>query len=190
VLHGFATIDDRWHDEVVRSPLRPWLLITPLSAVGMLVGHELAYAVTRTPQAGLHGYLGHLPEICLFLVLFTLVGASLVERGSRIVLWPFPAVVIAGFVVQEHVERIVHSDSVPFLLDNPVFGIGLGIQVVVAVAAWLCARLLIRVVGSTSAPRRRALRVRLVEISFAPLAPMRAIRLARGSRSRAPPFSP
>lgn len=174
----------------MRSPLRPWLLITPLSALGVLGGHELAYSLTRTPQQEFHGYLSHLPGACLLLALLTLLGASLVERGARIALWPFPAVAITGFVVQEHLERVAHTGSVPFLLDSPVFVAGLGIQAVVAIIAWLCARLLIRVVGAADAWRRRAFGVGLLEVAFAPVTPMRVVRLARAGRSRAPPITP
>jgi hypothetical protein len=175
---------------VVRSPLRPWLLITPLSLLGVLGGHELTYLLTRTPQRELHEYLGHLPEVCLLLALLTLIGASLVERGARIVLWPFPAVAITGFVVQEHVERIAHTGSVPFLLDSPAFVVGLGIQLVVAIIAFLCARLLIRVVGSVDARNGRAFGSGLIEIEFAPVTPARSVRLVRAGRSRAPPIAP
>lgn len=173
----------------MRSPVRLWLLITPLSALGVLAGHELAYRLTRTPQQELHGYLGHLPELGLLLALLTLLGASLVERGARIALWPFPALAITGFVVQEHVERVAHTGSVPFLLDKPVFLIGLGLQAVVAIAAWLCARLLVRVVGSTDVPQRRV-GVALAEVTFAPLVLPRAAHPAGASRPRAPPVAP
>ena len=171
----------------MRRPLRPWLLIAPLSALGVLVGHELAYSATGTPKEEFHGYLSHLPELSLLLTLLTLFGASLVERGSRIALWPFPAVVIAGFVAQEHAERLAHTGSVPFLLDRPVFLVGLGIQVVVALVAWLCARALVRAVGTTGSKRRGAA-VHVVEIEFCPFTRPRRDRVAGTTRSRAPPF--
>lgn len=174
----------------MRSPLRLWLLIAPLSLLGVLTGHELAYSLTRTPHEELHGYFDHLPELVLLLAVLTLLGASLVERGTRIALWPFPAVVIAGFVVQEHAERLAHTGSVPFLLDSPVFLVGLGLQIVVAIAAWLCARILVSAIGSAGHPRSRASRVGLIGVAFAPVGEMRASRLARSSRSRAPPDTP
>lgn len=174
---------------VVRSPLRPWLLITPLSLLGVLGGHELAYSLSRTPHQELHAYLSHLPGVCLILAVLTLVGASLVERGARIALWPFPAVAITGFVVQEHAERIAHTGSVPFLFDRPVFVVGLGIQLVVAIVAFLFARLLIRVVGSVDARSGRAFGSGLIEIEFASVPPARSVRLVRAGRSRAPPVA-
>lgn len=173
----------------MRSPLRPWLLIAPLSSLGVLAGHELAYSVTRTPREDLHGYFNHLPGLVLLLAVLTLLGASLVERGARIALWPFPAVVISAFVVQEHAERLAHTGSVPILLGSPVFVVGLGFQVIIAIAAWLCARVLVSAIGSTGHPRSRAPRVGLIEVAFAPVGEVRALRLARTGRSRAPPVA-
>jgi hypothetical protein len=132
----------------VSGSLRPWLVVVPLATLGLLGGHELAYAITGTPSAGLHGYLGHLPQLVLLLVLLSLVGASFVERGQRVALWPFPAVVLATFVLQEHLERIAHHGSVPFLLDDRVFQAGLAVQAIVALAAWVLARALVRIVGA------------------------------------------
>ena len=133
------------------------------------------------------GYLSHLPELGLLLTLLTLLGASFVERGSRIALWPFPAVAITGFVVQEHVERLAHTGSFPFLLDKPVFLVGLGLQVVVAIVAWLCARLLVHVVGATGSKRRNSA-FSLLAIAFWPFTRPRVERLAGATRSRAPPI--
>ena len=132
----------------------PWLLVLPLATVGVVTGHGIAYALTGTPDTELHAYLSHLPEVALLLTLLSLLGAAFVERGSRIALWPFPAVAIAGFVAQEHLERLAHSGSIPFLLDEPFFLVGLALQALVAIAAWLLARLLIRVVGVDPEPSR------------------------------------
>ncbi len=116
----------------------------------MLAGHEIAYALTSTPHEELHGYLSHLPQVTLLLALLSLLGASFVERGSRLALWPFPAVAMTGFVTQEHIERLAHDGSVPFLLDKPFFLVGLVLQALIAITAWLLARLLVRVVGAAA----------------------------------------
>lgn len=128
----------------------------PLATLGVLGGHEIAYAVTRTPHDELHAYMTHLPQVALVLTLLSLLGASFVERGSRLALWPYPTVAIVGFVAQEHVERVVHDGSVPFLLDKPFFAVGLAVQVVVAIVVWLIARLLVRIVGVDAARARIA----------------------------------
>jgi len=112
--------------------LEPWLLILPLSCCGVLAAHELAYALTRTPRGETHGYLAHLPQLALLLFVLSLVGATLVERGPRIALWPFPAVALSGFVLQEHLERLAHGGAIPFLLDKPFFLVGFGVQALVA----------------------------------------------------------
>lgn len=127
--------------------LRPWLLVAPLGVAGVFAGHEIAYKLTRTPHDDVHAYATHLPQIAMMLGVLSLVGASFVERGRSIALWPFPAVVMVGFAVQEHLERIAHDGSFPVLVDKPFFLAGLVLQAIVAVAAWLLARLLIRVVG-------------------------------------------
>lgn len=145
-----------WHYRHVRRSLRPWLLTVPLAALGVVAGHEIAYALTNTADEELHGYMSHLPQVALLVTLLSLLGAAFVERGSRLALWPFPAVAMAGFVAQEHIERLAHSGSVPFLLDKPFFLVGLVVQAVVAIAAWLLARLLIRIVGAAQSERNRA----------------------------------
>ena len=134
-----------------------WLLVVPLSGLGVIAGHELAYSLTRTPHEEVHGYLTHAPQLAVMLTVLAIIGAVFVERGSRIALWPFPALALSGFVLQEHLERIAHGGSVPFLLDKPFFLVGLALQLVVAVAAWLVARLLVRVVGRSSARRFRTI---------------------------------
>lgn len=132
---------------------RAWLLVVPIAALGVLGGHELAYAVTRTPRAELHGYLVHAPQVTLVLTALSVLGAALVRRGGRLALWPFPAVAITGFVAQEHLEQLQHGGSVPLLLNRPVFLVGVLIQSLVALAVWLLARLLLRVLHA-QIPRR------------------------------------
>ena len=135
--------------------LRPWLVVVPLAPLGLLGGHEVAYSITGTPSAGVHDYLGHLPQVALLLVLLSLVGASFVQRSQTVALWPFPAVVLASFAVQEHVERVAHDGSIPFLLDDRVFQVGLAVQAIVALAAWILARALVRIVGASPRVDRR-----------------------------------
>lgn len=176
-----------WHYPHVRRSLRPWLVVAPLATFGVLVGHEIAYALSRTPYEDLHGYMAHLPQVGLLLALLSLVGASFVERGQRLAMWPFPAVAIAGFVAQEHVERLAHSGSLPFLLDKPFFLIGLGIQSVVAIAAWLLARLLVRIVRSAEPRTGRGLGY-AVDPPLPAHVPPICVRLPGARRPRGPPI--
>lgn len=141
----------------MRSPARAWFVVTPMSVLGVLGAHKIAYAVTQAPAGDVHGYLDHAPQVGLLLVMLSLLAASLVERGSRIALWPFPALAIAGFAVQEHVERVAHTGAFPLLIDDPTFLVGLALQSIVAVGMWLCARLLVRVAGRVRVAERRLL---------------------------------
>ena len=167
--------------------MRVWLLVAPLGLAGVLGGHEIAYAVTRTPHDDLHAYATHVPQIAMLLGLLSLVGASLVERGRSIVLWPFPAVVMVGFVAQEHIERIAHDGAVPLLIDKPFFLVGLVLQATVAIAAWLVARLLVCVVGLDGVEPTRSVEV-VGELAFAVGAALRAGLRVGTCTPRAPPL--
>lgn len=165
--------------------LRPWGVILPLALLGVLGGHDLAYRLTGTPRDGLHSYVQHGPQVALILTVLSLFGAALVERGARIALWPFPVVVLTAFVLQEHIERLAHGGSMPFLLDKPYFVLGLVLQTIVAIVAWQVARLLIRAVGKRVV---RELRMSLRRVVFAPVrSQARAAATPGGIRSRAPP---
>ena len=102
----------------------------------------------------LHGYLAHAPQVALVLTVLSVVGASFVTRDARLALWPFPAVAVTGFVTQEHLEQLQHGGTLPFLLDRPVFLVGVLLQGVVALFAWLVARVFLRVLH-TQAPNTR-----------------------------------
>ncbi len=124
-----------------------------LATLGILAAHELAYALTGTPAGDMHAYLDHLPQITLVLAILSVAGAAMVGRRATVALWPFPTVALLGFVVQEHVERLQHTGSVPFLLDKPVFLVGMALQCIVALAAWLVAKALVRVLVRTTPGR-------------------------------------
>ncbi len=170
-----------------RCCLTPWLLVIPLGTLGVVAGHEIAYAATGTPHAELHGYMSHLPQVALLLTLLSLVGASFVERGSRLALWPFPAVAMIGFVAQEHVERLAHTGSVPFLFDKPFFLVGFGMQTLVAIVAWRFARLLVRVVGRAPSSRAPVLG-RAAEHDPFPCESLAGVTVSGPLGARAPPL--
>jgi hypothetical protein len=134
-----------------------WLFTLVFAAAGTLLAHALAYRVAGEPLGPVHGYLEHAPQVLL--VLATLVACSLaVTRGAATPpAWPFPLVAVGAFVAQEHIERLAHTGQFPWLLTQPVFLLGVVLQLPVAIAAWALARRLLSALATTSIPRRRLL---------------------------------
>ncbi len=165
-----------------------WVLTLPVAAAGVLVAHDLAYRLTGVAGGPTHAYLAHAPQVLAILVLFGVFAFAFQARGGSPSAAPFALLSMGGFVVQEHVERVVHDGALPFLLTERTFLLGLLLQVPVAVA---CTWIVRRVLGALRAPARRspprisrlrlALAVPCVEAASA-LAP------AGGKRSRAPPL--
>ena len=135
-----------------------WLLSLPLAGAGWLSAHQLAYRLVPPPDAhaahlerAAHGYL---PETPLF-VAFALsaVVAALAVLATAVLGRPRsrpPALVFAllpplGFVVQEAVERVLTGEPLTTLALEPVFLVGLLLQLPFAVAALAVARFLLEV---------------------------------------------
>lgn len=132
-----------------------WALTTPVAAAGVLAAHALAYRLTGMETGAEHGYLAHAPQVVAVLASLALLGLALQERSlSRRSAWWFAPLAPLGFACQEHVELLVHTGELPWLLTTPVFLVGLALQVPVAV---LCV-LLVRRVAGTLADRGRAAR--------------------------------
>ena len=128
-----------------------WALVIPLAAAGILAAHALSYALTGTPAGAVHGYLEHAPQVLGVLATIGLVGLAVQERSpGRVPSGAFVVLAPVGFVVQEHLERLVHAGDVPFLLTSPAFLVGLVLQAPVALVCLLVAR---RVVGTLTAVR-------------------------------------
>jgi len=119
---------------------RAWLVVGPAVIAGVLAGHELAYSVTGTREGPTHDYLAHMPQVLLILVVLGLVTARIGARIRLPPVWQLPVVAVATFVVQEHVERLVHTGGVPFILTTPVFLVGVVLQLPIAALAWLLTR--------------------------------------------------
>jgi len=146
---------------------RAWLVVSPALAAGVLVAHTLAYRVTGTPADAFHSYLQHVPQI---LLIAALLGLALGGVGRRLDAPPplfFAAVAVTTFVVQEHLERLVHGGGLPLLLTTPAFLVGVLLQVPVALVAWALARYLLSAIGETTTSRRRSRR--LVVLLVAPV---------------------
>jgi hypothetical protein len=121
-----------------------WAVTLPLTAAGVLCAHAVAYRALGVPSEGVHGYLAHAPQLIAVLGTVALAALVVESRTESRSAWPFAAVALSAFACQEHVERLVHTGELPWLLTRPVFLLGLALQVPVALAVWLLARLLLR----------------------------------------------
>jgi hypothetical protein len=187
-----------------------WLSTVPLMLGGLLSGHWLGYRLAipdaharadELAHSG-HGYLGHAPlalttgvlVLIAALVLRTLAGF----RGQPRRPAASPVIVLlspVAFVVQEHVERLVHSGEMPWTAAlQPSFLVGLALQLPFALAALLLTWALDSVAHAvgralTAVPPHQH---PLVPV-FGPLpasvtAAPRPAGLARGYGERAPPL--
>jgi len=185
-----------------------WLSTAPLMLGGLLAGHWLGYrlaipdAHTRADalaHSG-HGYLGSAPltlTTCLLVLIAALVFRALAGfRGQPRRAAASPAIVLlspAAFVVQEHVERLVHSGQMPWTAAlQPSFLVGLALQLPFALAALLIAWALDSAAHALGRALAGAAPHPLFPV-FVPLpayvtAPPRPAGLARGYGERAPPL--
>jgi hypothetical protein len=143
---------------------RVWLLVSPVVAAGVLTAHWLAYRLTSTPTDPFHGYLEHAPQVLLLLAFAGVILTAVTRRVHTPPSRAFPLVALATFVLQEHLERLVHGGGVPFLLASPAFVLGLALQIPVALVAWALARWLLAAMheGRRRTPPR--VRVTLLQV--------------------------
>jgi hypothetical protein len=135
-----------------------WVIALPLAVASWLGAHCLSYWLV-SPGAeehmGLHAehghaWLGYTPSLAIWGL--TLVVAGLVlcvgeglrgRRPSVVPLRLFALLPATGFVVQEHLERLIGTGSVPVdLVAEPTFLVGLALQLPFALAALLLTRAL------------------------------------------------
>ncbi len=185
-----------------------WLLSLALMAVGGVVAHMLAYrfvaphpyARGRMLESTGHGYLEHLPlclAICGAVAVFALLASVVTRvRGGRALhapVWLFALVPPLGFVVQEHLERLLHSGAFPHAAAlEPTFAVGLLLQLPFALAAFLAARallalavVLVETLGEKPRPRLFSLDVAAARVAERPRP--RSSTFALGYAQRAPP---
>jgi hypothetical protein len=135
-----------------------WVLALPLAVASWLGAHCLSYWLV-SPGAeehmGLHADHGHAwfgygPSLAIWGLALVVAGVALCvgegQRGRRPSGPPallFALLPTAGFVVQEHVERVIGTGSIPVdLAAEPTFLVGLALQVPFALAALLLTRAL------------------------------------------------
>lgn len=152
----------------------------------MLLAHAVAYRLTGTPGGSLHAYLEHAPQVVLLL---SVLGLALAGLGRRLAVppaWTFAAVAPLAFVVQEHLERLVHTGALPWLLASPAFLLGLALQAPIAAVVWLVAR---RMAGALAEarPKRPRIAHALLDVC-APAARAAISAPARPLPARGPPL--
>ena len=154
----------------------------------MLATHALAYVLTGTSAGSVHGYLAHAPQVVGVLATLSLVGLAFQQRSvGRLSAWSFALLAPFGFACQEHVERLVHTGELPWLLTSPAFLLGLAMQVPVALACVLVAR---RVAGALTGIRRArpaSISDVWLPLTARPASRPRVVRLPRAI-GRAPPL--
>jgi len=184
-----------------------WFSTAPLMLCGLLAGHALGYRLAiADPHARAdalahsgHGYFGYAPfalAVCLGVLLAALVLQGLTGfRGE----WRRPAasplillLPPLAFVVQEFVERLIHTGHVPWMTAfEPAFLLGLALQLPLALAALLLAWALdsaARAVGRALATSPRPIFPAFVTVPVRVTAAPRPAGLARGYGERAPPL--
>jgi hypothetical protein len=143
----------------LRQAKATWFVALPVATASWLAAHCLAYVLV--PPAGdeamhhhmehAHAYFGAIALPVLVAAGLTVLAAGLTLsvhdglRGRELRALP-PAVVFAllppiGFVVQEHLEQLIATGSMPLdLAAEPTFVAGLGLQLPFALGALLLSR--------------------------------------------------
>ncbi len=176
----------------------------PITVAGLLAAHALSYRLTTTSphdehallEATGHAYL-HMTQTVGLAVGVALMLAGLAARlrtgrvASRAASWVALAPPLA-FALQEHVERVVHDGVVPTdLLLQPVFVVGLLLQIPFACAALVLARMLLSFADRVVAAVRRTCRIGRTRPAPGRVSHdvprLRVAPLARRGAGRAPP---
>lgn len=180
-----------------------WALTLPLVLLGTETAHALAYQVVY-PQAHArilletgHGYLNWLPlalalagAVALAALCVAAADAARGRPARDLPAWAFALLPPATFVIQEMLELSLHSGRFGWhALLAPTFLPGLSLQLPLALAAYVAARLLLKTaerIGRALAqpPTLQS----LSQILAAPLATaLRPRAVAAGCSSRGPP---
>ena len=163
-----------------------WLVTVPFAAASVVLGHAIAYGITGTPTGGMHDYLAHAPQMVFILASLAVLGLAADAGARRHSPVPLAVLGIGAFVAQEHVERLIHTGHVPFLLASPVLWIGIALQLPLAMAIWLVARGL---ADDIATPLRRSSRrlPQLVGLLSTPVLPPVAAAPGAAFPARGPP---
>lgn len=166
-----------------------WPLALPLTGASTLLAHEGAYGLIGKPVDHLHGYLGHAPLLFAAFVC-SVVFVLLLRLRGRIAgtpaAWPYGAVPIVVYVVQEGLERAV-AGAAPFT-DGRALALGLALQLPLGLVAYLLARTLVNAADTLVELVRRVTSLfPVTRVLVATPAGTIGLRPALRSRGRAPP---
>jgi hypothetical protein len=187
-----------------------WLVAVPLMLAGSQAAHVLAYRIVY-PQASVrlrvlvetgHGYMDLLPlvlGVAGAIVALSLVATGLDAargRGARsLPPWAFALLPVAGFTLQEHIERWLAWGFMPWHeFVEPTFLVGIALQLPFGALAYLAARLLLggaaragARLGASPPPQQQLCEPALPVPAVRPLPPPSSL-LSRGLGRRGPPL--
>jgi hypothetical protein len=183
-----------------------WALTLPFVLLATQAAHALAYelvypqAHTRVLLATGHGYLAYLPlvlalagAVALAALCVAAVDAARGRPPRKLPAWAFALLPPTMFVGQEVLELSLRTGTFGWhALLAPTFMPGLALQLPVALAAFIAARVLLRTaerVGSALA-LPRTIRFRLQLVAPPAAATLRARAVVAGCSSRGPPLGP
>ncbi len=178
---------------------RPATLITaPFMLGGVLAAHELAYrwTVPAAERADAlrhtgHAWLAHVPVLLALAVAVLLVGVArraLAPGGAKPAAWPFAVVPPLAFLVQEHLERLLHDGAFELATGAPVVA-GVLLAVPFGLAAYVVARWLLDAADAAARTLRVApLRLPSLRLTPVPVPLARPAGAPPGARAgRGPP---
>jgi hypothetical protein len=186
-------------------PRAAWLTALGLLGAGWVTAHVLSYMLlVPAPERGrMLAQTGHsyfrASDLLILCMTITLAGLALSVVGGKARLSPGPWTLALlppiGFVVQEHLERLAVSGVFPtHLVAEPRFLLGLLLQIPFALAALVCACLLLRAARrvarglASRSPDGAAVELLGAILPPFPDPPRRSV-LAAGYSERGPPLS-
>jgi hypothetical protein len=141
----------------MRGHRAAWLISLPLAVASWFGAHCLAYWLVSPSGAHMglhadegHAYLGYTPALAVWGLTLLVAGLLLCVgdglRGNRPSRPPpglFVVLPPVGFAFQEHLERLLAGDGIPYdLVLEPTFMVGLALQLPFAITALLLAHAL------------------------------------------------
>ncbi len=152
-----------------------FLISIPVAVAGSLLAHQVSYVLQASDGAARarllaatgHGYLTRVPLLAGVLIAVALGGlireAAIRWKGTGRTgpIWPIALIPPLAFLVQEHLERLLHDGTFPWhLAAQPAFLRGLALQIPFALLALGLATVIAgtvrRVVDAIREPVRRA----------------------------------